>query len=155
MEWASEDLSAFLGEMLRKLCDITITSSGAQRAFFYTMEMKTTFAWEGFSLAWLNANYSSDDDFKCREFQRVLFVVQHNMLNYFMDKFRTLGSEQVSGLLQAIPFEWWNPTICRQGQCARKTHCYCYCLLIAIAYCLKLVVSISINPVIIDLLINY
>ena len=107
----------FLTDLGRKLCDLLISSDGSKQDFFNFVELKDSFHKSKFTLFGLRllkaeAEEAGEPNPLVAELHTTLMQVQQTLLNYFLDRFRSL-THQTESILQSIPRHWYLPEICR------------------------------------------
>lgn len=113
--WSLEQLTSFLTETGRKLCDDLIAHSSnieEASAFFHFISVEKFGTWNGFSFRWLKERADESTE-AGKELVIHLAQVQQSLLNYFLDRFRTMSAETVENVLKCIPMELYFPLICR------------------------------------------
>ena len=111
--WKGEQITSSLTDVGRKLCDLLFSSEGNNGIFYQFVACRgsqQTF----FTLGSLKESAekqppeTQDDSILAHVAQ-----VQQNLLNYFLDRFRT-ANESAGKVLESIPRDWFLPEICRQ-----------------------------------------
>lgn len=111
--WSFEHITSFLTDTGRKLCDNFTAHVNAQAgaAFFFFLSVKKFDKWNGFSLHLLKDIASANNG--ASEMCVHLAQIQQNLINYFLDRFRSMPAESVEPVLKGIPLEFSLPQICR------------------------------------------
>lgn len=111
-----QDVASFLSDIGRKLCDLLTSSEGAFTLFFQFIVIKDAAEGGLFGFSYLleeNKKMPSPVD----ELVGFLCQSQTNLVNYFLDRFRAMGS-CTEAVIRAIPSTWFLPDICRpKGDC--------------------------------------
>lgn len=105
LQWKADEMTSFLNDIGRKLCETMISSNGSVTSFFSFISTAPG-EWTGFGLASLMASQ------KDKEFTPCIAQSQQSLVNCFLDRFRTMGAG-TEAMLKAIPLAWFLPDICR------------------------------------------
>lgn len=111
--WKGEQITSSLTDVGRKLCDLLMSSEGSNGIFYRFVACKeseqTFFTLGSLKKSAENKPPGSQDDNTLAHVAQV----QQNLLNYFLDRFRT-ANESAAKVLDSIPRDWFLPEICRQ-----------------------------------------
>lgn len=112
--WTCEQLSGFLTDVGRRLCDKMVNTDGMDSSFIFYISIRPGSS-DGFSLRTMMAmsDSMSDKDGKAEDLPAHIAHVQQTLLNYFLDRFRNMAACRVHSLLKSLPLEWWLPAISR------------------------------------------
>ena len=115
--WKNEDIISFLGDMGRKLMDELISTAGVSKTFYDFISVNQS-KWDGLGFAsFHSAAHGEDGAVEKPELISCVAQAQHTVLNCFIDRFRSMGSN-TEAMLQSIPASWFLPEMCRLGQLA-------------------------------------
>lgn len=118
LDWKNEDLVSFLNDMGRKLMDELISTAGVSKTFYDFISVHQS-KWDGLGFAHFHsAAHGQDGAVEKPELMSCVAQAQHAVLNCFIDRFRSTGSN-TDAILQSIPTSWFLPEICRLGQLVR------------------------------------
>ena len=128
LTWTPENLSSFLTDIGRKLCDqihLQMAESEDTPTFYHFVTINQDPKWTGFSLGFLAGKLPSEDQKAKDETMLQLAQAQQHLINYYLDRFRTLPAHLVAGVIKTIPLTWCLPEICRTlggltDKCKRK-----------------------------------
>lgn len=119
IQWTFEQFNSYLTDLGRKLCDLLSSQIGdisKVPVFFHFVSIASSDKWKGLSLGLFKEKADRISDEKLRQETLIhLAQVKHNLLNYFLDRFRTMNANIVEAVLAAMPLEWRVPEICRTG----------------------------------------
>lgn len=110
---ASQDISSFLTDIGRKLCDQLIASDGQNQTFFKFIVINESEDQKTFGLSYVVQENKKLDE-PSTELMPLLFQCQAGLFNYFLDRFRSMGPS-TDLIIKAIPTSWFLPDICRPG----------------------------------------
>lgn len=122
VDWGNQELSSFLNDVGRRLSDMLVTSEAKVLNFFDYIHLRTSEKdINGFSLSFLKSFAEKmEQQATLDELTGTLLQAQQTLLNYFLDRFRSMGNTTTETILQSIPKSWFLPEICRRDVFAHK-----------------------------------
>ena len=99
-----DDITSFLNDLGRKLCEHLIASDGTETTFFEFISVKS-FKWSGFG-------FTSLHELSKEEITPSILQSQQTLVNCFLDRFRSLGAN-TEAVTKSVPIGWFLPELCR------------------------------------------
>ena len=115
-EWKPQQITGFLTDIGKKLCDDLIASEGVEQTFYMFLSTSKLRQWEGLSLQVMK-DKADNRGYQGFDLLGQIATTQQNLVNYFLDRFRNMSPSSVNGLVRSIPEEWFLPEICRTADC--------------------------------------